>query len=311
MRSVFSVTMYWCSTAQTGTRMPTIAAISRPHMPVALITNSASMLPASVITVVTRRPRRAMPVTRTPWSSERPPRPGTGRVGHRQAGRIHVAVAFDPGGAFDAFRLEQRKKLACLRRGNELDLKAEALRHRRRALELEPARGRRGEAQAPDTLPPRCLARFGFELAVQLRAVAHQAREIAAAAKLPDQSRRVPRRAVRELQALEQHDVANAALREVIRDAAADDAAADDDDPAFRWHVHRGANLAYRRGPRLRKFIALRMASRARPDGVRAQRRVAAKSAIRLAPCHTRGLPPGGLFGPHGSGRSKRRRQHG
>ena len=34
MRSVFSVTKYWCSTAHAGTRVPTIAAISRPHMPV-------------------------------------------------------------------------------------------------------------------------------------------------------------------------------------------------------------------------------------------------------------------------------------
>ncbi len=39
-RADFSVTKYWCSTAHAGTRVPTIAAISRPHMPAALITHS-------------------------------------------------------------------------------------------------------------------------------------------------------------------------------------------------------------------------------------------------------------------------------
>ena len=73
MRSVFSVTKYWCSTAQAGTRVPAIAAISRPHIPVALITHSASMSPASVTTVVTRRPGRFKPVTRTPCASVTPP----------------------------------------------------------------------------------------------------------------------------------------------------------------------------------------------------------------------------------------------
>ena len=73
MRSDFSVTKYWCSTAHAGTRVPTIAAISRPHMPAASITNSASISPWSVTTVVTRRPRFFIPVTRTPCSSEMPP----------------------------------------------------------------------------------------------------------------------------------------------------------------------------------------------------------------------------------------------
>ena len=88
-------------------------------------------------------------------------------------------------------------------------------------------------------MPARGLARFGFELAVELGGVAHEARQVAAAAQLSDQSRGVPRRAVRQLQALQQHHVALAALGEVVGDAAADRAAADDDDAGGGGDVHR------------------------------------------------------------------------
>jgi hypothetical protein len=50
----------------------------------------------------------------------------------------------------------------------------------------------------------------------------------------PTRTGGVPRGAVRELQALEEHHVVHAALGEVIRDAAADRAAADDDDARMR-----------------------------------------------------------------------------
>jgi hypothetical protein len=81
-------------------------------------------------------------------------------------------------------------------------------------------------------VPAGGLPGLGLELAVQLGAVAHQARQVAAAAQLPDQARRMPGRAMRELQALEHDDVAHAALGQVVGDAAADDPATDDDDAA-------------------------------------------------------------------------------
>ena len=48
----------------------------------------------------------------------------------------------------------------------------------------------------------------------------------------------MPRRAMGELQPLEQHDLALAPLGQVIGDAAADDAAADDDNAAPRGDAH-------------------------------------------------------------------------
>src|SRR5262249_9403572 len=113
---------------------------------------------------------------------------------------------------------------------NQVDMEAEALGHRRRTLQLLPARLRRCKPKTAGANPTCSLAGLAFELAVKLGRIAHQSCEIAAAAQLAYQSRRVPCRAMRELQALEQHNVALAAFCEVVRDAAADDAAADDDD---------------------------------------------------------------------------------
>jgi hypothetical protein len=45
MASLFSVMMYWCSTAPAGTCTPAILATSRAQMPAALTTISQSMAP--------------------------------------------------------------------------------------------------------------------------------------------------------------------------------------------------------------------------------------------------------------------------
>ena len=55
-------------------------------------------------------------------------------------------------------------------------------------------------------------------------------RQIVRRAQLSDETCRVPGRAAGELLPLEQHDVFPAELNEMIGDAAADDATADDDD---------------------------------------------------------------------------------
>src|SRR5438552_283933 len=117
-------------------------------------------------------------------------------------------------------------------------METEAFGHRRRAFQFLPAGPRRREAQAPHTVPAGGLPGLGLELAVELGGVTHEPRQIAAAAQLADQAGSVPRRAVRELQPLEQHDIALAALGEVIGDAAADHAAADDDDAAPTGDCH-------------------------------------------------------------------------
>ena len=82
-------------------------------------------------------------------------------------------------------------------------------------------------------LPGLCL-----ELAVKFGAVVHDPRQVAAASKLPDESSRMPRCAVGQLQALKQHHVAYAALGQMVGNAAADDAAADNRDAAFGGNLH-------------------------------------------------------------------------
>ena len=209
-----------------------MAATSRLQMPAALITYSASIAPWLV---TTRRYAASAFFERGDddiLDDLHAAGAGACRVGIGETGRIDVAVAGDPRGADDAGRLEQRKQLLRLPRGNEVDVKAESLGHRRRTLELLPPRRRRSETHAADAMPAGGLPGLGLELAVQFGRVTHEARQIAAAAQLPDQSRGVPGRAVRQLQPLQQHDVALAALGQVIRDAAANGAAADDDDAA-------------------------------------------------------------------------------
>ena len=87
-------------------------------------------------------------------------------------------------------------------------------------------------------MPARRLPGFRLQRSIQLGAIAHQSRQIAAAAQLPDQPRRVPRRTVCELQAFQQHHVAHTALGQMVGDAATDDASADDDDAGFCGQIH-------------------------------------------------------------------------
>src|SRR5262249_58437997 len=99
-----------------------------------------------------------------------------------------------------------------------------------RGVELRPGRGPAGDAEAPHLLPIRAHARLGLEPGVEVGAVTHEAPHRQRAAQPADEPRRMPRRAAGELLALEQDDVAPAERDEVIRDAAAGDTTADDDD---------------------------------------------------------------------------------
>ena len=86
-------------------------------------------------------------------------------------------------------------------------------------------------------MPVDGLTGLGLEPSVQLDRVLEHARRVARRAQLADQSGGVPRGAVGELVLLEQHDVGLAHRGQVVGDAAADDAAADDHDPCLRRHA--------------------------------------------------------------------------
>ena len=116
-------------------------------------------------TVVTRRPRLVKRRHATVLDDLDAARARARRVGIGEAGRVDVAVARDPRRADHAVHLDQREELARLLRRDEVDVEAESLGHRRRALELLPARLRGGEAQAARAVPSGGLAGLGFELA--------------------------------------------------------------------------------------------------------------------------------------------------
>ncbi len=54
---------------------------------------------------------------------------------------------------------------------------------------------------------------------------------------MPDETRRVPRRARRQLALFDQQHVGQPHLAEMVSDRAPDDAAADDDDLGGRWQL--------------------------------------------------------------------------
>src|SRR5512134_1539297 len=116
-----------------------------------------------------------------------------------------------------------------------MDLDAEAPRHRRLALEHDPALRRARDIDAAAALPSGREAGFLLERRVELRAVLAHARHRAVGAHLPHKPGRVPCRAAGEASLLEQHDVAPAELRQVVGDARPDDPAADDHD--FGVHI--------------------------------------------------------------------------
>ena len=87
-------------------------------------------------------------------------------------------------------------------------------------------------------MPTGRLAGFRFQRSIELGTIAHKPGQVGTAAQLANQPRGVPCGAVRELQPLEQHDVAHTALGQMVGDAAADDPAADDDDARRCRQVH-------------------------------------------------------------------------
>src|SRR5271163_4023570 len=95
-----------------------------------------------------------------------------------------------------------------------------------RARQIEAARHMHAAGDAGDRL----------DLLVEIDRVLLQLGDIGIAVERVHAARGMPRRARSQLRALEQHDVFPAALREMIGDAGADDAPADDDDPCMRPH---------------------------------------------------------------------------
>ena len=156
------------------------------------------------------------------------------RVG--QPRRVEPAVGRQPDGAQHAIGGHQREPVLGLLRRDQLERQPERLGPAGLAAELlEPFRAR-GQPERADLVPRRVGAGLGGEAPIEVRPVHHHLGEGHRAAQLADQARRMERRAGGQLRAVDQHDVRPAELGQVVGDARAADAAADDDRPRVLDH---------------------------------------------------------------------------
>ncbi len=144
--------------------------------------------------------------------------------------RARVAVLGDPAAAEKPPRLEQRVERAHLLHADDVDAgDAEGVVHRRDPLELLEAHLAVGDAEAADPAKARGLSGLLLELVDEAHGVLAQPGVALARAHGADQPGRVPAGAAGKLPALEQHHLTPAELCQVIGDARANHAAADDD----------------------------------------------------------------------------------
>jgi hypothetical protein len=148
----------------------------------------------------------------------------------RQPARVKVAVGGDEGRPHHAVLRHQRKAPLRLLWTDELEGQTEARPPTRLALQLLHPLAGRGKPETSDLAPADVNAGLLREPPVERDAVHHHSRQRQAGAKLTDEARRMERRPTGQLGPFQQHDVAPTALDEVIRDAGATDAPADDDD---------------------------------------------------------------------------------
>ncbi len=154
---------------------------------------------------------------------------------HGEVARIDLAVGGEPRRAQDPGRVEQRPALERLLHGDDLQRQAERLAPSFEALQFLQPFGRGRQPQRSHLAPRRIDAGLRGEPPVQVRRVHHHPGQRHARAELPDETRRVERRAARQLVALQEQHVRVVALHEVVGDRRAGDAAADHDD-AGRSH---------------------------------------------------------------------------
>ena len=149
----------------------------------------------------------------------------------RQVGRVGLAVGGQPDRPDQVVDPHHRPVLQRLLGREQFTVQVEGGRVGRGAAQLHhPVLGARDRHPAALLVAGRQPG-LGLEFGVQLRRVLHQPGATLRRAQLADQPRRMPGRSRGQLTLLEQHDIGFAELGQVVGDAGADDAAADDDDP--------------------------------------------------------------------------------
>ncbi len=163
--------------------------------------------------------------------------PGAAGQGGGQVGRVGPAVAGQPDRALEVVDLHHRVKLVGALGADQLAVELVGLGGGGGALELGQAVLGAGHGDAAAAPEAGGQAGLPLQALVQLGGVLDQAGAAFRGAQLADQAGRVPGGAAGQLALLEQQHVGPAELGEVVGDAGADHAAADDHDAGARWQA--------------------------------------------------------------------------
>ena len=125
----------------------------------------------------------------------------------RDVDSVSVAVRRDMHAAEHVIRVQQRDALRDLVGRDHVYLQFEHLGHGGIAFQLLESGLGGGDGNRTALPVAGCLTGFGLQLAVQITGVAGELRHIHAAAKLPDQAGRMPRRAGGDLFTFDQYDI--------------------------------------------------------------------------------------------------------
>ena len=174
--------------------------------------------------------------------------PSTDRVRVGNASRIDVPLDRVPHGTDEVARIEQRKQLLRLLRRDHLELVHTQVptagnRHAQ-PVHTVLVRGERDPTRQVDAA---ILARALLDLAVQLHRVLLQLGDVRVSVERVHAPGRVPRRAGRQLLALDQHNVVPAVLGEVEQHRSADHSPADHDHLCRSLHTCLSWRLSSRR----------------------------------------------------------------
>ena len=155
--------------------------------------------------------------------------PGALRQGHRDVGRIALAVERQVDRSGHALDVQVRIHRGDLGRADLVHFDAEGARERRLPQQFLAPRVGQCDRDRADLPHAGGDAGLRLQLDVELGGILGQPRHVLAAPELSDQPGRVPGRAAGQLPPLQQDDVRPPRLREMIGDGAARDAAPDDD----------------------------------------------------------------------------------
>ena len=257
-------------------------------MPAALITHSAPIAP--VVGEHTRHRTARGALDRDDAHARLHAHPELTRAAgqlHGGAARLDPAVAGEVQRAVEVLRRHQREDAQRLRGRDDVDVEPDRARHAHLAPEERELLRARGHAEAAHFAPVLRGPRLGLEAPVQLDAVLAHPHDGGRGVEVRDQPRGVPGRPAGQLALVEQHHVGPALAREVVGDAAAGDAAADDHHAGAIVHAlirgpvgcgRSGLHPAATRVRAVQAFIRAPLGScQARSDGV-AGTRIPARS---------------------------------